>query len=117
MSDDATITLSLAGTEYVVKRLRLKQLRAIDEAMTKIEAGLSPAGAAYERRVMALAAALSVDHPQMTAAALWELPISREEFQLQSDKVLIFSGAKAQEKPAGEASAGISTTGAGSTDA
>lgn len=90
-----SIKITLAGNEYEIAQLTLRQLRDLSAA------ALSPDGEnaqdtvrrSYDRTVATIAVALRVAHPQITADALLDLPgVTGSEMRAANDAVLRFSG-------------------------
>lgn len=118
-----TLKITLAGKEYDLPRLNLKQMRALSvfgakakmDALKDAEARERGEGKelpdiianAYDSNVEIVAAAMSRAYPEMTADALYELETTNEEMLAAANAVLIFAGivAKPEDAPKGEAEA------------
>jgi len=108
-----TIKIALAGQEYSVRRLTLRQLRALGiggvaaNAKRESENPAIREEAAYDRYVEVIATALSRDNPEMTAEAILEAEVNGiGEVLVAVNAIFEFSGLV----PAGEAQAAASNT-------
>jgi hypothetical protein len=122
-----TLKITLAGKDYSLPRLNLKQLRALSvfgakakmDALKEMEAREKGEGKAlpdiianaFDSNVEIVAAAMSRAYPDMTEAALFELETTNEEMLKAANEVLIFAGivAKPEDAPTGEAEAPATT--------
>ena len=103
-------TITLAGRNYAVRPLTLRQLRDLGICLAKGRAAPSDAAAAerlaYDAMIETIAAALARDHPAMTGEAILDLEISLVELQRANLAILEHSGlVVAAGKAAAEASA------------
>lgn len=107
-----SITIALGEKSFEVKELTVGQIEQIHEVLNAARAA-NHTRAATNREI--IAAALAVDHPEMTAEALKSVRVPNiQELATASDKVLEFGGwvitekgaAPAQESKPGEAPAG-----------
>lgn len=122
-----TLKISLAGKDYDLPRLNLKQLRTLSvfgakakmDALKELEAKERGEGKelpdiianAFDSNVEIVAAAMSRAYPDMTEAALFELETTNEEVLSAANAVLVFAGiiAKPEDAPKGEAEAPATT--------
>lgn len=104
-----TMTITLAGKAYEIQRLTLSQLRDLSIGVIS-EQPADPrefVRESFDRGVEAIAIALRVSAPELTKDALYELPITKEEFRAAHDQVLIFSGIVPPKRSAEELKAQI----------
>jgi hypothetical protein len=109
-----SITIILAGTEYKVRKLTLRQARALGIGVVK-ELDKTPDGlfaGSVDQAIAVVACALERDYPTVTPSALLDMEMGVRELRKASDDILIFAGyltappvAADGEKPAGEAQA------------
>lgn len=111
-----TITVTLAGQVYTIRRLTLRQLRDLGIGAIKAKAPL-PADEveaeceAFDRFTATVAAGLARDYPEMTVEAIYGLEATLAEVVAASRAILDHAGLV----PAGEARAAAASTGDGST--
>jgi hypothetical protein len=72
-----TRAIRLAGTEYAVRPLTLRQLRLVLPAFARAASVTS--GEGVDAAIDILAAALSLDHPEVTRDALLDVEVSPRE--------------------------------------
>ncbi len=106
-----SLVIKLAGKEYTVRQLTLRQGRALGIGVLR-ESPTSPDtafSASVDQSIDILAVALSRDHPEMTADALLDLEIDVREAREAADRVLVFAGyikPASEGAPSGEAAPG-----------
>jgi hypothetical protein len=127
----AEVTIALGGQSYKIRRLTLGQQRALGIGVAKgneakrqsdetakmlagaelIAARAKAEGESYDYFVEIVAAALSRDHPTMTAEAIYAVESDLDEICAAARKILAFTGYV----PVGETRAAAASTGDGST--
>lgn len=110
MSEE-TLTITLAGKDYTIRPLTIGQLEALHVGMVEAV----PADAVGETRrfwrqkIDMIAAALSVDHPEMTAEEIGKLRLGKVKAVTKAaDDILRFAGLL----PEGDTSPGETQAGA-----
>jgi hypothetical protein len=95
MSD--TINITLAGTEYTVPRMNLRQLRDLSVGIAR-DAQAAPSALpdrielAFDSEVNIVETAFRRVRPEMTAAAIYELETTKDEISRVAVTVLRFAG-------------------------
>lgn len=102
-----TIQITLGGKEYAVRKLTLRQNRALGIGVVR-QAPQQPEDVfahVIDRAIDVLVVALKRDYPDITADSLLDLEVSTREMSEASAKVLSFSGFL-KDAPPGEAKPG-----------
>ncbi len=105
-----TVAIELAGETYSVKRLTLRQSRALNIGVTRDRQD-SGVNSFIDMAVEIIAVALSRDYPEMTADAILDSQITPNEIVAASNMIMDFSGFKKKESGSGEAVPGAASTG------
>lgn len=99
--------ITLAGTEYEVRPLTLRQIRDIaastSAALDEVKDRKSGTKLNWDRQVEVVSTALSRDYPDVTPEFILELAIDYREIFKANDAILEFSGLLTKEKAPGEA--------------
>ena len=102
-----SITIKIAAKEFTVRRLTLRQCRAIGLGIDRPLPTENGFTYAVDQAVGIITAALSRDYPEMTADALLDAEVTSKELISISGSILEFSGfIKAKESEPGEAPPG-----------
>lgn len=112
MSD--TIKITLGGTEYNVPRLTLRQMRALELGVIKVQENRAKAeieahslsdvvDRAYDSNVSIVVAGLSRSHPDITAESIFDMETTNAEVLAAANAILDFAGMGGT--PKGEAEA------------
>ena len=106
-----SLVIKLAGKEYTVRQLTLRQGRALGIGVLK-EQPLTPDAAfsaSVDQSIEILSTGLSRDYPEMTVDALLDMQIDVREARQAADQILVFAGYL---KPAGGSEPGEASPGA-----
>ncbi len=102
-----SLKITLAGKEYSVRQLTLRQGRALGIGVLREQPASPDAAfsASVDQSIEILATALARDYPEMTADALLNLEIDVREARAAADQVLVYAGflKAAPDAPPGEA--------------
>jgi hypothetical protein len=101
-----TIAITLGGRRFEVRALTFRQLRGIEEALSRAAKPGASAGVDFEAATEILAAALSRAHPEMNREAILDLEGTKAEIVSAIRAVLRLSGYIEREAAPGEAEAG-----------
>ncbi len=102
-----SITIKIAAKSFTVRRLTLRQSRAIGLGIDRQLPTENSFTYAIDQAVGVITAALARDYPEMTADALLDAEITTKEFLAISSAILEFSGfVKAKDDQPGEAPPG-----------
>ena len=114
-----TLTIKLAGREFTISKLTLRQLRDLSVGVVTPIADdpQVDAGRNFDRAVAVISSGLIAKYPDMTPEALYQMPIERDEMNHAYDEILYFSGLVRREptkspKSAEESLPGEAQTGA-----
>jgi hypothetical protein len=103
------ITVTLAGKPYTIGQLTIGQQRDLSIGVSLPENKADPQDnirRAFDRNIAVIAAALSMDHPEMTTAALLQLRgCTAAERIAAVNTILEYAGLVPAEKQPGEADA------------
>lgn len=100
------LKITLAGTEYTVRPLTLRQARAVGIGVMKFNSDEAFTGS-IDQAIGVLSAALSRDYPEMNEQKLLDSEIDFREARAAADQVLEFSGfVKPKDGAPGEGEAG-----------
>lgn len=101
-----SIKITLAEKEYTVRRLTLRQSRAIGLGVVRPLPAEDGYSYAIDQAVGVIAAALSRDYPDVTAESILDLEVTPKELIASSGLILDFSGFIKKADPSGEAAPG-----------
>jgi len=87
-----TITINLAGRDFTVRRLTLRQHRAIGIGV--LRAGSADDGVVYaiDQAIEVISAALARDNPDVTMESILDMEISSKDVMKVSASILQFGG-------------------------
>jgi hypothetical protein len=85
-----SIQIKLAAKEFIVRRLTLRQSRAIGIAVSRPVPADDGYAYAIDQGVSVLTAALSRDYPEMTESALLDAEVTPKELTSISGSILEF---------------------------
>jgi hypothetical protein len=102
-----SITIKIAARDFTVRRLTLRQSRAIGLGVARPLPTEDSYAYAVDQAIGVITAALSRDYKEMTADALLDAEITPKELMAISGTILEFSGfIKAKDASSGEAAPG-----------
>lgn len=91
-----SLTITLAGASFTVRRLTLRQMRDLQigsaQALSAPEGVADRIALAYDADIGIIVCALSRDNPDVTAEALYDMETTRQEIGAAAVEILKFSG-------------------------
>jgi hypothetical protein len=99
------ITIKLGAKDYKIRRLTLRQARAlgigvVKDSTTKTSEDIFVGS--VDQSVSTIAMALARDHPEITEAAILDMELSVREVRNAADEILIFAGYLKRAEPPAE---------------
>lgn len=101
-----SIQIKIAARDFTVRKLTLRQSRAIGLGVDKPLPSQDSFAYAVDQAVGVITAALSRDYPDMTADTLLDAEITPKELMAISSSILEFSGFIKKDAQSGEAAPG-----------